>query len=67
MQVSVNETGGQVHPIDVDFLNSLVITDSHDHSIFNGNIANLHTVRENIDYSRVFQYQVRLLQLAGCT
>ena len=61
----VNKTGGHILAFQVDFLFSGKIADPDDHSVGDGNVSFLHTVRKNIDNLRIFQNQIRRYKLSG--
>ena len=64
MQVGVNKTGSYIFAFQINLFNSLIITNSDNHTVFHGNIALFYTVRENIDDTGVFQDQVSLFQFS---
>ena len=65
MDMSVNQSRSYIFPLQVNLLDAVIRTDSHDHAVFHSHIALLDGFRKYIDNLRVFQYQFRFFPSAG--
>ena len=67
MQMSVYEPGSQIFSLQVNHFSALIVSDSYNHSIGDGNIAFLYTVGKYVHNPGILQHQICRLQLACCS